>query len=1138
MRATCHFTSLYLAAQVVLAALPVPAQDPLNGRGTAVIDGTLTPGEWDGAARVKVPVGLPGGPPLVADFYLMNDAHHLYVALLVPSTSTAAASSTLWFDDDGDGTSESGEDVLALGTAGFFDQVVQQQGNGVLVPVDDVKRGGSVDGSGKKGVAGGQTIFEISHPLRSGDLADLDLTAENIAGVRLLYRACAECAPAAYPSAVAFAPFKPVPFLTPPLSGCGTAVVDGTLGAREWAQAAEVEFQSVGPDGGALPSRMLVMNDEENFYFAVEIQSAVEHRGGVSVEFDNDDDGTTIGDREEGDDEIILNNKPAAHFTDASRSSQPPCTLAPPSYCSFLDDDLGGAQNGSGATSFDGSRMVFEMAHPISSGDPRDFSLQPGEAVGFYLRVTLCDDVQCESSSPQSDFHLDRIRVCKPEANFSLTLEKWPLARVDQLVGVDAFLHTRGVAGSDEGARGWSLSIAEVGTCSVAEATLVGTAAEDADFQVVQLTAGTSNEGVVSAVVLDLHEPVSLDPGASPHRILRMGIAPDAAGCGDCSLAYRDGLQGEGQPFKNLITYQGASVVPRTPAEAFNFESCGCFAASPPPPGWIAQSLGTVAHGTSRNPLQGTFELCSDAAGYGTAGDVLRVVHWQGAPPGIVALVEEVSPGSSAGVEVRRGETVDSSSACVELTVTRDAGTNQLSLRAGKRSSAGGARSQVPLTIPPGALPPSLPLRVQVAALQPGEVTILVLREAGDLVGSATVFFDTTSEPIRPGMTHASPSGPGSARFCAVLPPVTGYDTDGDGCTDCEDEHPDRALVLLGPATGPCCNGSQLFYHFEGKDSDGDGVRDCKDPDDDNDGILDVNDPCPLGSCDPIGETCCGVEDWVACKPFECGQNYLKFVDLGDPAQELVFERIEIVNLAFYLQPLDGRTARESVDELLSLGAGGKGGGGQVVRPSRGVRVELWARDTFPGQERRVAVVGEFDLAELQLEAFEGQRLVHFEPPRDQRPGKIGGAWVVGEPSRFRHADEDQDGVPDAFDNCPLDPNSDQTDTDGNGIGDVCELLISVLGRQRPGDGNQDGRLDISDPLQLLGMLFLGVGEAPCGDHTLGDDDNRRLLDSNGDGHVDLSDAVAVFSYLFLGAPPPVLGTECIQLNTCQVLCL
>jgi len=46
---------------------------------------------------------------------------------------------------------------------------------------------------------------------------------------------------------------------------------------------------------------------------------------------------------------------------------------------------------------------------------------------------------------------------------------------------------------------------------------------------------------------------------------------------------------------------------------------------------------------------------------------------------------------------------------------------------------------------------------------------------------------------------------------------------------------------------------------------------------------------------------------------------------------------------------------------------------------------------------------------------------------------------VVDEPEDFYEEDSDNDGVPDVDDNCPNTPNPDQVDSNGNGIGDVCE---------------------------------------------------------------------------------------------------
>jgi hypothetical protein len=106
-------------------------------------------------------------------------------------------------------------------------------------------------------------------------------------------------------------------------------------------------------------------------------------------------------------------------------------------------------------------------------------------------------------------------------------------------------------------------------------------------------------------------------------------------------------------------------------------------------------------------------------------------------------------------------------------------------------------------------------------------------------------------------------------------------------------------------------------------------------------------------------------------------------------------------------------------------------------------------------------------------------------------------------------------------------------DLDGDGIGDDC-----VTRGQVPGDANQDGVLDLSDAVTILGHLFGGKPDLlPCGDRTREDPGNVALLSSNGDDLVDISDAVHVLQYLFAAGAPHALGSECVAIAGCPGIC-
>lgn len=96
-------------------------------------------------------------------------------------------------------------------------------------------------------------------------------------------------------------------------------------------------------------------------------------------------------------------------------------------------------------------------------------------------------------------------------------------------------------------------------------------------------------------------------------------------------------------------------------------------------------------------------------------------------------------------------------------------------------------------------------------------------------------------------------------------------------------------------------------------------------------------------------------------------------------------------------------------------------------------------------------------------------------------------------------------------------------------------------GAQLPGNCNQDGELDISDAICLVGFLFLGAPAVlPCGEGSITDPGNVSLVDWQPDGGIDLSDVISLLSFLFQGGsahPLAIPGLEtrgCVLIEGCE----
>jgi len=171
------------------------------------------------------------------------------------------------------------------------------------------------------------------------------------------------------------------------LQGVGTATIDGVMSPGEWDNAGKIDLYVNTPGGGTTPATLYVMNDAANLYLALKFQrNVVDPQNRLWFEFDNNNDGML----ENGDDQIAFD--PDTGFIDnfLTNNSEFPalCPCPEVACCGISDTDTGvsGTSDGAGAFQNNGTYTVYEMLHPLNSGDTgHDFALNFGDTVGFYF---------------------------------------------------------------------------------------------------------------------------------------------------------------------------------------------------------------------------------------------------------------------------------------------------------------------------------------------------------------------------------------------------------------------------------------------------------------------------------------------------------------------------------------------------------------------------------------------------------------------------------------------------------------------------------------------------------------------------------------------------------------------------------
>lgn len=240
-----------------------------------------------------------------------------------------------------------------------------------------------------------------------------------------------------------------------------------------------------------------------------------------------------------------------------------------------------------------------------------------------------------------------------------------------QSVTVRTTLHTEGLEAGEEGASAWSYGVEVNGPCRIGGYNTAGTAS--ANFRAGGLVRGggfsqtsilNGGQALVSATVLSLEQPVTLDPAFNPRDLLSLFLEAgplEGDDCQSCSLSYVDGLTTEaGRPVETLVTYANTNYIPAR--ETKEIQVCRppvCF--EPSRTGLWEYTRFGAAFGAARTN-RGGFQICGQGAGYnipaprGGTRDNLSMLFKRVRGEhdfSFSATISEIGGGGYAGLEVR-----------------------------------------------------------------------------------------------------------------------------------------------------------------------------------------------------------------------------------------------------------------------------------------------------------------------------------------------------------------------------------------------------------------------------------------------------------------------------------------------------